>query len=329
MTSTIKVVVTMDVEPTTATTHPTATGPAEWGLGERAVCGYADIAGELGFPVTYFVHPEAAVAQADVFDRLRSEGACLGLHMHAWKYSMWRHGGGRYMAHYGGLSESEQQAILAESGALWHTALGEWPRYFRPGTFSANDAIFRVLADMGFRGGSCSVPGRMMPEMQAVWVGAEPDPHRTHPEFRMIAGEMDFVNMPMAVDFSIALEGRKGRKLHPDLRPDTDWMGQYGLTYDTIAKNIVSQVVARAPAVPVINIVSHNHFDYRDPNAPATRRLRDSLRALSSAASEANVQLVGATLEEVVDDVLALPPRVDPFVCEGNIIDKTEPTAVA
>lgn len=323
MSTPIKVVVTMDCEPTTATSHPTATGPATWDLGERATCGYAEIAREFGFPVTYFIHPEAALAQADMFDGLRKQGACLGLHIHAWKYAMWRHAGKRYMRHYGGLSADEQRAILAEAGALWQGALGEWPKYFRPGTFSANDAIFRVLAEMGFLGGSCSVPGRLMPEMQAAWVGAEPDPHRAHPDFRLIAGELDFVNMPLAVDFSISLEGRNGRRFHPDLRPDTDWQTQYGLTYDTIAENIVSQVVARQPAVPVINLVSHNHYDYRDPQAPATIRLRDALRALCAAAEKAGVQLVGATLETVVKDLLAIPPKIAPFNYEGNIIDKT------
>lgn len=319
----IKIVVTMDVEPTTATTHPTATGPAEWGLGERAVRGYAELAGDHGFPVTYFIHPEAALAQADMFDELRSRGACLGLHIHAWKYAMWRHQSKRYMAHYGGLSESDQRALLAEAGALWQQMLGEWPRYFRPGTFSANDAIFRVLDDLGFDGGSCSVPGRQMPEMQAVWNGTEPDPHRGHAYFRQLAGDLEFVNMPLSADFSLALEGRIGRRLHPDLRPDTDWQAQYGLSYDTIAANIVGQVLARAPQVPVINVVSHNHYDYRDPRDPARQRLQQSLKALAGACAAAGVEPVGATLAEIVDDVRSAARVEVPFVCEGNIMERS------
>ncbi|NYT36271.1 hypothetical protein ERD78_05255 [Allopusillimonas soli] len=318
----IKVVITMDVEPTTATTHPTATGPANWELGERAVRGYAKIAASYGFPVTFFIHPEAALAQARMFDKLRSQGACLGLHIHAWKYSMWRHDGQRYMAHYGGLSENEQRMLLAEAGALWQEALGEWPQYFRPGTFSANDAIFRVLNDMGFRGGSCSAPGRMMPEMQAVWTGTEPDPHRAHASFRQLPGSLDFVNMPLSADFSVSLEGRIGRRMHPDPRPDTDWETQYGVSYESIAKNIVNQVMDRAPSVPVINVVSHNHYDYCEPTDATCGRLNRSLAAIIAACESAGIKPIGATLSDVVDEALRVPINEPTFVCEGNIMEK-------
>ena len=146
----IKVVMTMDCEPTTATSHPQATGPANWSAGEDAVRGYVDIAAGHGLPVTLFVHPEAAVAQSALFRELENKGACLGLHMHPWKYSLWRHHGHKYLAHYGGLSAIEQQEILQESSTIWAEAIGHRPYYFRPGTFSANDAIFQVLATQGF-----------------------------------------------------------------------------------------------------------------------------------------------------------------------------------
>ena len=105
--------------------------------------------------------PAAAVAQAGLFRELKEKGACLGLHMRPWKYSLWRHQGRRYFAHYGGLSIIEQHELLEESSVLWAEAIGHRPCYFRPGTFSANDAIFQVLAAQGFRGGSCSAPGRL------------------------------------------------------------------------------------------------------------------------------------------------------------------------
>ena len=135
-------VLTMDCEPTTATSHPAATGPANWSAGEDAALGYVEIAARYGLPVTFFVHPEAAVAQAPMFRDLERNGACLGLHMHPWKYALWRHYGRKYLAHYGGLSSAEQQELLAKSSAIWADAIGHRPEYFRPGTFSANDSIF-------------------------------------------------------------------------------------------------------------------------------------------------------------------------------------------
>jgi hypothetical protein len=319
----IKVVLTMDCEPTTATSHPAATGPATWSAGEDAVCGYVEIAARYGLPVTLFVHPEAAIAQSAMFRELERNGACLGLHMHPWKYSLWRHAGRKYMAHYGGLSAIEQKDLLAEASAVWAEAIGHQPEYFRPGTFSANDAIFQVLEAQGFRGGSCTAPGRVIPEMQAVWTAGQPDPHRASAIFRQALGTLDFANMPLSADFSRHLAGPGGRSMYADFRPDVDWPGQYDVSYRTIATNIVAQVRDRAPSVPVLNSITHNHYAYRDAADPVYRRLRVMLDEMMAACETAELRPVGTTLRNVVDEVLARPPVQEPFVCEGAIFDLT------
>jgi Polysaccharide deacetylase len=317
----IKVVLTMDCEPTTATSHPAATGPANWSAGEDAVLGYVEAAARYGLPVTFFVHPEAAVAQAAMFRDLERNGACLGLHMHPWKYALWRHQGRKYFAHYGGLSSAEQHELLAESSAIWADAIGHRPEYFRPGTFSANDAIFAVLESQGFRGGSCTAPGRVIPEMQAIWVAGQPDPHRGHPAFRQARGNLNFANMPLSADFSRALNGPANRSMYADFRPDVDWPGQYDVSYRTIAANIVMQVRERAPAVPILSTITHNHYAYRDAGDPVTLRLRTMLDEMMTACEAAGIEAKGATLREVSDDVLAHPAVQEPFVCEGAIFD--------
>jgi hypothetical protein len=317
----IKVVLTMDCEPTTATSHPAATGPADWNAGEDAVRGYVEIASKYGLPVTLFVHPEAAVSQAAMFRELEAGGACLGLHMHPWKYSMWRHGGRKYLAHYGGLSPDEQGSLLAESSGVWADAIGHRPEYFRPGTFSANDAIFRMLEAEGFRGGSCTAPGRIIPEMQAIWTGGQPDPHRANAFFRQALGDLQFANMPLSADFSRTLKGPAGRSMFADFRPDVDWPGQYGVSYRTIATNIVAQVRERGPIVPVLNAITHNHYAYRDKADPVYQRLLVMLDEMMAACDAAGVKVAGATLKGVADAVLASPPVREPFVCEGAIFD--------
>ena len=319
----IRIVLTMDCEPTTATSDASASGPANWAFGERAVLGYWEMARSHGFPVTYFIHPETAVAQASMFKQLADKGACLGLHMHPWKYSMWRHAGKRYMAHYGDLPAGEQRELLREASAVWQEAIGIRPLYFRPGTFSANDAIFRILAECGFRGGSCSAPGRVLREFRAIWTGTEPDPHRANAEFRQAHGDLDFAEMPLSADFSALLTGRVERRMHADLRPDTDWQAQYGVSYKTIARNIVSQVIERKPAVPVINLMTHNHYDYRDERAGATQRLRVVFEVLEEACAAVGVRAVGATLADVADAVLATPPVKEAFVSEGTVFEMT------
>ena len=317
----IRIVLTMDCEPTTVTSDASASGPADWTVGERAVLGYWDMARSHGFPVTYFVHPETAVAQASMFNQLADQGACLGLHMHPWKYSLWRHGGRRYMAHYGGLSAGEQSELLAESSTIWAEAIGHKPEYFRPGTFSANDAIFQVLSARGFRGGSCTAPGRLIPEMQAIWTGGQADPHRASAVFRQALGDLDFANMPLSADFSRPLAGPAGRSMFADFRPDVDWPGQYNVSYRTIANNIVKQVRERAPRVPVLNAITHNHYAYRNASDPVCQRLRVMLDEMMTACRAVDLRVVGATLKDVADAVLATPPVQVPFACEGAIFD--------
>jgi hypothetical protein len=317
----IKIVLTMDCEPTTATSHPAATGPATWTAGEDAVQGYVEIAAQYGLPVTLFVHPEAAVAQSSMWRELEHKGACLGLHMHPWKYALWRHDGRKFLAHYGGLSAVEQKELLAEASAIWAESIGHRPQYFRPGTFSANDAIFQVLAGEGFRGGSCTAPGRVIPEMQAIWTGGQPDPHRANPVFRQARGSLNFANMPLSADFSQLLAGPAGRNMYADLRPDVDWPGQYNVSYRTIATNIVRQVRDRAPTVPILNTITHNHYAYRDAADPVYGRLKIMLDEMLAACEASRLRVVGGTLKEVSDDVLALPVVQEPFVCEGAIFD--------
>lgn len=318
----VNVVLTMDCEPTTSTSDKSASGPKDWAHGERAVRGYVGLGRKHGFPVSFFIHPETAIAQTAFFRELEDDGACLGLHVHPWKYSKWRHGGKRFFNHYGNLSEDEQLALLTEASALWRDAIGYQPLYFRPGTFSANDSIYKVLQKAGFRGGSCSAPGRVVREMQAVWTSTEPDPHRGHARFRLLAGDLDVANVPLTMDFSKLLEAPNNRRMHADLRPDTDWPGQYGIEYQTIATNIVTQLKERNPAVPTIVIISHNHFEFSDPNGVHTKRLNLALDGLQKACAAAGLKPVGATLEKVIDKVLAIPYVEPPFNCEGYIFRK-------
>lgn len=310
----VRIAITMDCEPTLATTHGSATGPTDFPMSERAITGYWEIAAERGFPVTYFVHPETIRVQADLFRDLQSKGATIGLHVHPWKYSQWRHGGRRFMAHLGQLPYDEQVALLAETAVLWQDAMGERPLYFRPGTFSSNDATFRAMAATGFKGGSISAPDRVFREIYAVWTGSDPDPHRTHPDFRVKAGAMDLVDVPLSVDLSQPADYGAGRKLHADLRPDIDWQGRYGISTRSVAENMVEQLAARAPSVPTITTVSHNQFEYRDRSDPVCARFLVMLDELQGALSRAGVEAKGTTIDEVVDRVLETAPAEETFL---------------
>jgi len=317
----LHVVITMDVEQPTPATHPEATGPKNWQDSERFIRGYVDRAAEFGFPVTFFIHPEATLEHAALFEEMKGRGCCVeGLHLHPWKFR-----DGKYRSHFGGMSESDMRACVSEAISMWQSGMGRRPLYFRPGTFSASDSAYRVLADLGFRGGSCSIPGRIWPRMNAVWTGAEPDPHRAHPVFRQLVGNLPFANMPVSVDFSRTTVSR-GTKIeavdpesaslgantvegHPDMRPDVR-----DADYQSIARNMVSQVRARGATIPVINCVTHNDNDYTDPADRVRGNLMCSMQAMADAAAAAGMEPVGSTIETVCDLVLAEPDRSLGFV---------------
>ena len=300
----VDIVVTMDCERPVSDTHPDASGPPNLQKAALWTQAYADIAGRYGFPVTFFVHPEVAVAQADLFQALQSKGHCLGLHIHAWRFD------DRFTCEFGGLSEIEARAMLGEASALWQQAFGARPQYFRQGTLSANDSLFRILADMGFRGASVPLPGRVFPDKHAVWAGAPLDPHRGNGVFRLLAGDLDFANMLITVD-TAQLNERDGRQFFWDLRPDFD-----GLDYH--AHNVVAQLRARAPAVPCINMLTHNDYDFADPDSRVAKNFIAVLDVITDACWEAGVTAVGATLADITDKVLARPVETAEFDPSGG-----------
>lgn len=299
----IYVAISMDCERGRKFTHPNASGPTDFEASERYVRAYAELAGAYGFPVSFFLHPEVAEGQSDLFLELEERGACLGLHLHPWKF-----GDGKYRAHFGGLSEEDQRAALSEAIALWQKSIGRRPRYFRPGTFSANDATFRVLVDLGFRGGSISAPGRVYLDLNSIWTGAEKDPHRPNAIFRQRKGTLEFANIPLTHDYS-TLENLNGRRFHRDLRPDYK-----DADYHKIANNIVEQIIERQPAVPLITMVTHNDNDYSDPNDRVRKNYDVVLREIDDACRNHGLTPVGTTIDRLCDMVLALPATEEPFV---------------
>ncbi|MEQ9811899.1 MAG: hypothetical protein RLO50_03900 [Azospirillaceae bacterium] len=310
----INIVISMDCEPVRPADRqgPATSGPNSYEDSARFIEGYAAIAREFGLPVSFFIHPETAAAHPRLFLDLESDGACLGLHLHPYKFDP-----ETYPTHFGSLSAMRQTALVSEGTAIWQRALGRRPEYFRPGTFSANDATFAVLEELGFRGGSISCPGRNFPDLYASWIGAPPDPHRANPDFRLLPGQLDFVNLPLTVDTS-RTEIRNARSFNWDLRPD-----YLDADYPTIAGNIVAQIVDRAPAVPMIMIVTHNDNDFTDRRDRVADNLQRSIAAIFEACDARSVPAAGATVSAVCDKVRSSVPAAPPAFTLGHAAIQT------
>ena len=269
-------------------------------LSERSTRGYVDTIKAYGFPVTLFVHPEVALRHRALLLELQNQGVCLGLHLHPRWF-----GDGRYRKEIGAYSASEQHKIIKEAMDVWKRALGQSPLYFRGGVFSANDNTFRVLQELGFRGGSLSCPGRVLPEFYSVWAGAEPYPHRAHLNFRLVRGDSDFVEVPISVDFQRPGESH----IYPNRVPTKGYQWLYiadrrFYNYEEVLRHLIERFRRDSPRCPVIVTDTHNNQDYSDPEHPARLNLEFILKLLKSLCEDMGVKPVGSTLSQVCDIVL-------------------------
>ena len=297
------IVVTMDCERPRTETNLKATGPMSWEDSDAFIRGYVKIAHDFNFPVSFFLHPEVAIAQKELFLELEKKGACIdGLHLHPWKFS-----DGKYRAHLGGMSEEDQRAIILKAIALYQSGLNRRPKYFRPGTFSANDATYRVLVDLGFRGGSLSVPGRIYKDLYAIWTGCYPDPHRANKEMRQLEGDLPFANMPLTCDNS-KLEKKGEHYFYRDLRPDYE-----EVDYNVLVTNVVNQLKQRKPAIPVINLVTHNENDYNDYANRVCKNYITVLNEITKVCKSEGLEVEGTTIDKICDMVFKLPIKENIF----------------
>lgn len=212
----LHILFTMDCEPVTR--RAVKTGPKTWELSARAIEGFCDRLSSAGYPATLFVSAECAEAHGPLMEELLARGIELGLYVHPPTLDA-----DRYTRHLGQYRAEEQHAIVEEAIDRTYDAVGIRPRSFRSGAFSASDATFPMLYQLGFRQGSLSIPGYDLPRDAVRWVGAEIDPHYVDSSDRLRAGTLPFLELPVTSD-----PNRLYRQGHPsDLRIENssveDW----------------------------------------------------------------------------------------------------------
>jgi peptidoglycan/xylan/chitin deacetylase (PgdA/CDA1 family) len=189
----LHILFTMDCEPVTS--RKVQTGPKTWVLSGRAIEGFCDRLSSAGYPVTLFVSAGCAEEHAPLMEELAGRGVELGLHVHPPSLDA-----ERYTRHLGTYRAEEQRAIVELAIERIYDAVGIRPRSFRSGAFSASDATFPMLYELGFRQGSLSIPGRDLPRYAASWAGAEVDAHYVDPADRLRAGTLPFLELPVTSD---------------------------------------------------------------------------------------------------------------------------------
>jgi hypothetical protein len=184
---------TMDCE--SVTRRAVKIGPKTWALSARAIEGFCDRLSNANYPATLFVSAGCAEEHSPLLEELAGRGIDLGLHVHPPSLDA-----ERFTRHLGEYSAEEQRVIVEEAVERFYDAVGIRPRSFRSGAFSASNATFQVLYQLGFRQGSLSIPGRELPREAVCWTDAELDTHYVDSSDRLRAGSLPFMELPVTSD---------------------------------------------------------------------------------------------------------------------------------
>lgn len=297
MSQALYVLFTMDVEPTAAALGHS--GPADDQLGMQSIRDFQTVLGARGFKATYFVHPELVERYPDFYRTLHADGNDVGLHVHTTKLVIAPQPG-----ELGSLTADEQRRLLTLAMEQFQRGMGKLPNIFRPGCFSANDATYSVLVDLGFIGGGVSIPGRIWPDRFCVWSGAQPYTHFAHKAFRQAPGNLPFVNIPLSVDLTTPLRYNPvGFYHYPDLRPGGVYSPQDEVPLDrpSMLRNILHQMNKDNPPLKTLVVDVHNDRDFVSPTSPATGHLQAVLDGLVPTCDQLGWQIVPSTYQQVIE----------------------------
>ncbi|MBT3378482.1 MAG: polysaccharide deacetylase family protein [Lentisphaerae bacterium] len=290
------VLFTMDVEPAAAAAGHS--GPVSDEAGMRAVLDYRDVLRSWGYRATYFVHPELTQSQPEFFTGLAKDGSALGLHIHTTKFAP-----SPQPCELGGLVADEQRRLLRMGTEMFEKGLGYRPTLFRPGCFSASDVTYQILCELGFSGGSVSIPGRIWPERSCVWSGAYPYAHLAHRAFRQSVGDLPFVDIPLSVDLTGGLKHHPVGFCHyPDLRPGGVYSEAAEVDYDrcSMLRSILQRTVADDPPVKTLVVDVHNDRDFTATDSQAAGHFTQLLEAIVPTCRTLGLKPIPSTYTEVV-----------------------------
>ena len=286
----------MDVEPRAGDTG--ISGPESDEAGMQSIDEFRSILHSAGYGATYFIHPELIDTYPEFFQSLGSGGNALGLHLHTSKFSV-----EKQPCELGGLGTVDQRRLVDIAATLFESRIGRRPTIFRPGCFSANDATYGVLCDLGFVGGGVSIPGRIWTDRFCVWSGAYPYAHFAHATFRQRIGDLPFVEIPLSVDLTTPLSYNPlGFFHHPDLRPGGMYSATDEVAYDRgkLLHNILRRMATDDPPIKTLVVDVHNDRNFATEESQAAENLKTLLDRIEPECHDLGWDPVSATYEEVI-----------------------------
>jgi hypothetical protein len=247
--------------------------PKSWTQSARAIEGYCTRLLAAGFPVTLFLAHEAAHEHMPLLDELSGRGCELALFVNPPVME-----GGRFKRELGEFSTEDQRLILDYAAERFADTTGVRPRSIRIARFSASDATFKTLYDLGFRQGSISRPGWEIPRFAMRWANSYAFARYVNSDDRLRPGELPFFELPLTTDPA---------QRHVDGMPyelAVDAGSLDALLRPTLHAHL-ARLDANAPPFHALCITSGNRFDYYDnqnPHSHTLEALIDELLALKN-----------------------------------------------
>jgi peptidoglycan/xylan/chitin deacetylase (PgdA/CDA1 family) len=253
-------------------------------MGIRSIRGFVDLLLGAGLRGTLFVLPGDAAAYPDLVRDCEEQGFEIGLHFHPHEEG--------YDDFCGGFTAQEQTRMYRDGIKKFADAVGFVPKTFRTGSASANDATLPVMAELGFKSCSTSIPGRDMKHLRSNWVGAPQYVHYAHASNRLLEGGLDLVDVPMTTDPDSMLWSGG----HPqDLRVELfDAKNQWYMIDKMLARE-----KTRSHPVKAIVPLTHNMFDYSDPADFRHETMQRMIADFVDLAGKHEVNLIPATIGEI------------------------------
>jgi len=226
--------------------------PQTWEQSARSIDGFCTLMLNNGFAVTLLASPECAEEQSPLLEEFWGKRVEVGLYVDPPSIR-----GSKYKRDLGTYGVDEQRDIIEESMHRFADALGRRPRSFRAAQFSASDATYQLLYNLGFTQGSLSSPGRNLPRRSAVWVDAPNFPHYVDPHNRLKVGSLEFLEIPLSTM-------REGRTLYAGMVPElVIESGDFELVHKPIIDALLASLESEGAEFKAICATTSNHVDYR------------------------------------------------------------------
>ena len=296
----VHILFTMDAE--LISSGAAASGPASDQEGALRIREYMEVLGEYGYKPTFFIHPELGEKQSDLFLELKEQGACLGLHIHTAKFAVAGH-----KEEMGALSFEQQKDVLMLGMDMFERYFGFCPEIFRPGCFSANDYTYKALVELGFKGGSICIPGRIWQERYCIWAGADMHPHYANENMRHLPGNTSFIEIPLSVDVSCLHRHPLGFDYYFDLRPGDVYTSENLVVRDhrKVLANIVRRLDSDRPLLKTIVVDVHNDRSFKDLSTTPAQHLKTVLDSIEPELEKYGMVPVNSTFDRAIECFLS------------------------